>query len=394
MIAIRRGRLGACVSSRAVGVLVLLSTSSAALAQQSGQPNPSSPNESSTPSIVTPDHRSMAEGGQAREIADRFQASWRLLVWPAGSTVSGCFMDQSDPANQSLRAAIVQAGDAWSAIANLKFDFGSAPDYRSCDVTQPSDIRVSFVSSFVSRSAIGTRALDLRPGVPTMTIHTSTFGVAVTKAPQARLDLFIHEFGHALGLPHEHQHPASPCAEELAFPALCPGEYERGKPNDPHSMRINARVNLFAAQRAPILDPDPARLVPYDVRSVMHYRFPSTALKGGTNSACFTSESRTLSDGDRAKMEILYPADPEAQRRMLRGELKALARALAHHGVSEETAHQIRRLVATRLARRFPDVDGLMDFSGLAFPRASPETRAIEARLANPSAFLPAACPR
>lgn len=350
---------------------------------------PGSSTSSTTPSAVVFPTKTRLESSKARDIVDRFQASWRLLVWPAGSTITGCFMHPGP----ELRATLVDAGRAWSRVANIHFDFGDAPGFRTCDPERPSDVRVAFAPGLISYSQIGTRALDFRPEQPTITITTGANGEEIVGRPMARIDHLIHELGHLLGLPHEHQHPASPCVAEYNLASLCPGAYEREKPNSAHAKSITSRLELFSGQRALIIDPEPQRLVPYDVRSVMHYVFPSNALRSGPMSACFSPGRNGLSPGDRAKMAVLYPQDPAQQRRMLRGELDALARALAHYGISDVTAGQIRTLVALRLARRYPDFDGRMDFSGLTFRPPSPETLAVEDRLTNPRRFLPAVCP-
>jgi hypothetical protein len=377
----RSGRVARCALGAILAVIAL--TASDAGAQSNN-------NSSSTPISIRLPTMTPLETSRARGIVDQLQASWRLLVWPAGSTITGCFMHPG----QELRATLVDAGRAWSRIANIRFDFGEGPNYRDCDVSRPSDVRVAFISGLISRSEIGTRALDIRPEQSTIQISTGGVGEPIVARPMARIDHLIHELGHTLGLPHEHQHPASPCVAEFNLTPLCPGDYERQKPDSAHAKTINTRLQLFSGQRALILDPEPGRLVPHDVRSVMHYVFPSNALKGGPMSACYSPGRSGLSAGDRAKMAVLYPADPARQGEMLRSELNVLARALAYYGISEGMANQIRTLVALRVARRFPDMDGRMDFTGLNFRPQSRETEQAELMLYDPQRFLPSVCPR
>lgn len=113
--------------------------------------------------------------------------------WQSGSTIVISFLD-GDP---SVHQRVMQTAQTWCApmMANLNLYFTGIGDQG--------DIRISF--SFPgSWSAIGTNCLNMTDrSKPTM-----NFGWL---SPQSTDDqvrrVVLHEFGHALGLVHEHQNP-------------------------------------------------------------------------------------------------------------------------------------------------------------------------------------------
>ena len=104
-------------------------------------------------------------------------------AWMNGSTLRVRFMGGS-AAQQAV--AREQAG-WWAQVANLKFDFNNAPD---------AEIRISFDSQDGAWSYIGTDCQSIPLNQATMNLGFLDGGTAA------------HEFGHAIGLAHEHQNPS------------------------------------------------------------------------------------------------------------------------------------------------------------------------------------------
>jgi hypothetical protein len=102
-------------------------------------------------------------------------------LWVNGSILKVKFMEGSS----EQRDLVKEFATEWAQHANIKFDFNNAPD---------AEIRIAFEDDG-SWSYIGTDCL----GIPRNT-HTMNFGW---------LDkgVVLHEFGHALGMIHEHQNP-------------------------------------------------------------------------------------------------------------------------------------------------------------------------------------------
>jgi hypothetical protein len=75
----------------------------------------------------------------------------------------------------------------WSDHANLRFDFNQAPD---------AEIRITFDANDGAWSYVGTDARNIPLNEATMNLGFMDGGTTA------------HEFGHAIGLAHEHQNPA------------------------------------------------------------------------------------------------------------------------------------------------------------------------------------------
>src|ERR1044071_3785341 len=120
--------------------------------------------------------------------------------WPTGSTLRVRFLNGT----QTQQAKFRQYAASWirpqggpsSELANLGLTYVTA---------EPSDIRVRFASDGSSHSAIGTNAKSI--GSNNETMHFGWFNSPTTEDDYRRT--ITHEFGHALGLVHEHQHPVS-----------------------------------------------------------------------------------------------------------------------------------------------------------------------------------------
>ncbi len=102
--------------------------------------------------------------------------------WVNGSTLRVRFMSGT-AAEQAI--AKEQAG-WWAAVANLKFNFNNAPD---------AEIRIKFDPDDGAWSYVGTDCSGIPLDQPTMNLGFLDGGTAA------------HEFGHAIGLAHEHQSP-------------------------------------------------------------------------------------------------------------------------------------------------------------------------------------------
>lgn len=116
----------------------------------------------------------------------------RMKLWENGRRLRVRFLD-GNPEVQHKVAAIARE---WEAAANISLDFVSGGG---------SEIRVSFAQQGFSWSAIGTDALT----VPS-TRATMNYGWLAPATPLREYQRVVrHEFGHALGMIHEHQNPAA-----------------------------------------------------------------------------------------------------------------------------------------------------------------------------------------
>ncbi|MGI9077012.1 MAG: pre-peptidase C-terminal domain-containing protein [Gemmatimonadaceae bacterium] len=102
-------------------------------------------------------------------------------LWPNGSTLRSRFLGGT----AAQHAEVKKFAEQWSQHANLKLTFDTVPD---------AEFRISFLDDG-SWSYIGKDCLDIPRDAATMNFGWLDEGVV------------LHEFGHALGLIHEHQNP-------------------------------------------------------------------------------------------------------------------------------------------------------------------------------------------
>ena len=113
---------------------------------------------------------------------------------------------------RSLRAGVAAVALEWTAaVPSLpKLDFGNPRDPRLCAANAVNDIRISFNEDEDSFSLSGSQSI-LNLDLPSM--NFSGISTRTSSDPIFRTTV-LHEFGHAFGLEHEHQHPDGTCDAE------------------------------------------------------------------------------------------------------------------------------------------------------------------------------------
>lgn len=195
--------------------------------------------------------------------------------WPDGSTISISFLDGSE----EQKALVRKFAKEWLDYANLSFSWEAGPE---------TDIRISF-NNRGSWSVIGTTARNVTPKTrPTMNFGWLLPGVTDKEARR----VILHEFGHALGLIHEHQNPVG--AIQWNKGAVIADL--SGPPNNWDAATIEH--NMF--EHYPSNEIDGTRL---DATSIMMYPIPKSWTTDGTTA----SLNDDLSPDDKAFIKKKYP---------------------------------------------------------------------------------------
>ena len=221
------------------------------------------------------DERAIAENSAN---ASPFEvAGVQSKFWKPGRKLRVCFLE----GEKSVQHKVMELAQTWSDYANIEFDFGDA---------QNAEIRIAFQDDG-SWSAIGTDAL-VTEFFPAGTA-TMNYGWLTPDTDDAEYAaVVLHEFGHALGLIHEHQNPANKI--QWNYPVVI--EALKGKPNQWTDEEI--AFNMFQKY-----DMNQTQFTEFDPASIMLYDFPS---EWTLNGMTFPRHSK-LSDMDKEFIAQCYP---------------------------------------------------------------------------------------
>lgn len=196
-------------------------------------------------------------------------------LWKPGRTLKVRFMTRP-----SARVAdrIEHYAHLWSNHANIRFQFvmqGAA------------DIRIGFDPALGSRSQLGAYAKRIPDSQSTM-----NFGWLNEDTDETEFSrVVLHEFGHALGMIHEHQHP------HADIPWNTEAVYAYYAQQTPPWDRDKVDVHVLHAYSQSRFNADV-----YDRESIMHYWIPPELLLEPVP----FPQNTTLSDRDKAFIATQY----------------------------------------------------------------------------------------
>ena len=221
--------------------------------------------------------------------------------WVSGTVLRYYFFDQ-DMDGQNVQFAdgtiewrswigeekqkeVVRAGfKAWENV-------GIGIDFQEVLSREEAEIRIGFMRGDGAWSWLGREILEHGPNERTM-----NFGWDLTQPGE--LDTAIHEIGHTLGFPHEHQNPKAGIDwdEEAVYEALAqpPNEWDRAK----------TYWNIIRK-----LSPNEVEGTTWDPNSIMHYPFKKGLIKKPEEYAINgLRPSGGLSPKDKSWAKSLYPS--------------------------------------------------------------------------------------
>jgi hypothetical protein len=214
-----------------------------------------------------------------REPDDRKPTSEQIAssnkLWPNGSAVVVGFMC----GEATLQWKVAKVASEWAKYANLRFVFGEAAEAA---------IRISFGGAG-TWSYVGTDALSVPNDRPTIELGWLT---SETNDEEIRR-VVLHEFGHALGLVHEHQIATA----EIAWDETAVYNDLTGPPNNWTRQQIDvAMFQRYSSDYYPIEKK-------FDPKSIMMFPVP----KNWTSGTSLSELNMELSDGDKDFVHKLYP---------------------------------------------------------------------------------------
>lgn len=240
--------------------------------------------------------------------------------WANGSVIRVKFMN----GDAFVQSKVKQFANEWIRYANLHFVWVPSD--------AQADIRVAFNwnGDTGSWSYIGAHSSYMDQNKPS--INFGWFDSNTTDTEFSRV--IIHEFGHALGLKHEHQHPLN----DIAWNKSVVYAYYINLGWDQNMVDQNFFEKLSIEQ---------TNYSSYDPHSIMHYRIDPSFTTNG-----YGVELNTiLSDTDKAFIASEYPKDKE--------QLPTIQEAWVNTGLMEWTNSTKTALQITELGKQqesFADV--------------------------------------
>ncbi|WKN29616.1 M12 family metallopeptidase [Porifericola rhodea] len=220
--------------------------------------------------------------------------------WVNGTVIHYYFFDQEEDGEYSFTPSGERVWRSWvgskeqqdvvrEAFKTWK-DIGIGLEFEEVNNREDAEVRIGFMQGDGSWSYLGTYVLNIGAGQRTM-----NFGWDLTSS-QGR-DTALHEIGHTLGLPHEHQNPNAGIVwdEEAVYAALA-------KPPNNWSEEMTYH-NIIRK-----LDPDTVQGSNWDPDSIMHYPFePGLILEPEEYGTKGISPAPGLSERDIQWVRYFYP---------------------------------------------------------------------------------------
>jgi hypothetical protein len=210
----------------------------------------------------------------SRAMADNY------FLWDNGKVLTVKFM--GDGGSLKLREKIKVAAKEWEKYANLTFNFVESGE---------ANIRVLLTNKGGCNSVVGTNALFRESDEKTMNIDTNFFYQNHICYDAYLIQTIQHEFGHAIGLLHEHSYKGK---IQWNKPVVYKEAYERDKTWDKAMVDFQIFMqyeNLYTNGFT------------YDPLSIMHYGYPAS----WTLNNIEIKSNFKLSEMDKATVGLLYP---------------------------------------------------------------------------------------
>jgi hypothetical protein len=261
--------------------------------------------------------------------------------WVNGTALTYFFFDRPSDGEsgawvgpEDQKAVVRRAFQHWKAL-------GLGLEFREAQDREEAEIRIGFDRRDGSWSYVGRDAIDVASDPDERTMN---FGWDLIT--EYGWETALHEIGHALGFPHEHQNPNS----NLVWDEPAVLDYFAGPPNrwDEETTRWNI---LRTLPRAGVSGTE------WDPDSIMHYAFPAGLIERPEQYRGGLRPAPGLSERDEEAARVFYPAEEASEAR----ELRALESQRLVIAPSQQADFVIRpRLTRTYALQTFGDGDTVM----------------------------------
>lgn len=262
---------------------------------------------------VVPDHLaylySKARPATAAPTAEQLVAGQRR--WENGRRLRVCLFS----GNPAIAQLVRMVASEWTTETGLTFDFGPSGGWYNCLDPRLGfpEIRIGFSErgywSYVGSDSErygGDRAPSMNFDSFNRLYNDLRYSIkdVVEKADPYHKATIRHEFGHALGLLHEHQNPKLNCFAEIKWEG--PGnafEQFGGHPNFWTREQVTRNLGFIGATDPDFIAGDP------DPKSVMKYYFIKSIFKNPA-SECAGPTNYEISQKDKQIVAKIYPRNP------------------------------------------------------------------------------------
>lgn len=219
--------------------------------------------------------------------------------WVNGTILHYCFFDRTTDGrnvhvgNGSVTWRSWAGADDQKQIVRAAFrqwkELGLGLEFVEVNDRNEAELRIGFEQGDGAWAYLGSHALQIGS-----TQRTMNFGWRLSGANGR--DTALHEIGHALGLPHEHQNPNAGIVwdEEAVYAALgrAPNNWSRDQ----------TFYNIIRK-----IPPDEVQGSTWDPDSVMHYPFDAGLIREPSEYRAGISPPGNLSARDRSWVKSFYP---------------------------------------------------------------------------------------
>ena len=205
--------------------------------------------------------------------------------WVNGTKLRYYFFGSGSWAGASEQKNLVREGfEVWK-------DVGIGISFEEVSDISEAEIRIGFLGGDGSWSYLGRDVID----IPGQNERTMNFGWDLTRDPRG-VDTPVHEIGHTLAFPHEHQNPFAGIKwdEEAVY------EYFGGSPNF-----WDRQTTFYNVLRK--LSPGEVDGSDWDADSIMHYGFPAGLIEEPVKYSGGIQPALGLSQPDIDQVRLFYP---------------------------------------------------------------------------------------